>query len=57
MRGIFIGEGMIQPISTFELTSSQTTYLDARMQAVSRSFALVVPWLETPLNYYLATAY
>ena len=48
---------MIQPISTFELTSSQTTYLDARMQAVSRSFALVVPWLETPLNYYLATAY
>ena len=27
------------------------------MQKVSRSFALVVPWVETPLNHYLAIAY
>ena len=41
----------------FELTQAQAAYLDIWMSKVSRSFALVVPWLEEPLNHLLATAY
>ena len=36
---------------------TQEAYLGTRLQQVSRSFALVVPWLEEPLNHYLGTAY
>lgn len=39
------------------LTSDQLAYLDAQMNKVSRSFALVAPAVEAPLNNYLATAY
>ena len=39
------------------LTPLQRTYLTTTMGRVSRSFALVVPWLENPLQDYLATAY
>jgi farnesyl-diphosphate farnesyltransferase len=35
----------------------ETAYLDTFMNKVSRSFALVIPALEKPLNYYLSTAY
>ena len=42
---------------SFELTQAQSAYLDIWMNRVSRSFALVVPWLEEPLNHFLATAY
>jgi farnesyl-diphosphate farnesyltransferase len=35
----------------------QRTYLTMTMGRVSRSFALVVPWLEDPLQDYVATAY
>lgn len=42
---------------TFHLNSQQTIYLDTWMNRVSRSFALVIPCLEEPLNHYLATAY
>jgi phytoene/squalene synthetase len=41
----------------FELTAAETSYLDRKLRDVSRSFALVVPFLETPLQQYLATAY
>jgi farnesyl-diphosphate farnesyltransferase len=47
----------MRPTDIFELTSTQEAYLNSWMQRVSRSFALVVPWLEAPLNHYLATAY
>ena len=42
---------------TFELDSAQREYLDVFMEGVSRSFALVVPFLEPPLRDYVATAY
>jgi farnesyl-diphosphate farnesyltransferase len=42
---------------TFSLTSAQAAYLSAQMNLVSRSFALVVPSVEEPLNHYLGTAY
>lgn len=41
----------------FTLTPTETEYLDTAMNKVSRSFALVIPALEEPLNYYLSTAY
>lgn len=44
--------------STVEmLDNRQITYLQDRMEEVSRSFALVVPMLEAPFNHYMATAY
>lgn len=39
------------------LSSEQKNYLTRNLQAVSRSFALVVPFLEEPLQHYLAAAY
>ena len=39
------------------VTKDQSDYLAARMNEVSRSFALVVPSLEEPLDHYMATAY
>lgn len=41
----------------FSITREQKAYLDDTMQKVSRSFALVVPFVEEPLNHYLAAAY
>ena len=42
---------------TFTLTEKQQFYLKEKMNAVSRSFALVAPAVEAPLNEYLATSY
>jgi len=42
---------------SFTLTQVETKYLETFMQQVSRSFALIVPCLEPPLNHFLATAY
>jgi farnesyl-diphosphate farnesyltransferase len=42
---------------SFTVSSSQTAYLNTLMNKVSRSFALVVPHLEPPLNHIMATAY
>jgi phytoene/squalene synthetase len=39
------------------ISAEKTTYLSERMAEVSRSFALVVRCLETPLDDYMATAY
>ena len=39
------------------LTNAQQTYLADQMEKVSRSFALVAPAVEAPLDDYLATAY
>jgi len=35
----------------------QNKYLDKMMQKVSRSFAILTPFLEQPLNIYMSTAY
>ena len=41
----------------FTHTRAQRRYLEAQMKKVSRSFALVVSYLEEPLKEYLSTAY
>ena len=41
----------------YTLLPLQRTYLTIAMGRVSRSFALVVPWLEDPLQNYVTTAY
>jgi farnesyl-diphosphate farnesyltransferase len=41
----------------FDLKPEQRKYLDVCMEGVSRSFAVVVPFLETPLQDYVAAAY
>lgn len=48
---------VFQTIDTFEPSANQQNYLAQQLDAVSRSFALVIPFLETPLRHYLATAY
>ena len=44
-------------MDSIELTRTEKQYLSDEMEKVSRSFALVVPTLEEPFNYYTATAY
>ena len=41
----------------FEFSVDQEAYLREWMQKVSRSFALVVPFVEAPLTHYLSVAY
>ena len=41
----------------FARQSPHQPYLAEAMQRVSRSFALVIPWLEEPLQTYLASSY
>jgi farnesyl-diphosphate farnesyltransferase len=41
----------------YTLKPLQRTYLTTTMGRVSRSFALVVPWLEDPLQDHVATSY
>lgn len=41
----------------YKLKPLQRTYLTVTMGRVSRSFALVVPWLEEPLQDHISTAY
>jgi farnesyl-diphosphate farnesyltransferase len=43
--------------SSFTLQPLHRTYLSEAMGRVSRSFALVVPWLEEPLQTYVASSY
>ena len=42
---------------TFYLPSQQKKYLEKFMNQVSRSFALVTPCLEEPLDVFMPTAY
>ena len=44
-------------IQKLELTDAEKKYLHDTMNKVSRSFSIVVPSLEGPLNTYMATAY
>lgn len=48
---------MVDGQMTFRLGEEQRSYLSEWMHKVSRSFALVVPFVEEPLTHYLATAY
>jgi len=41
----------------FTISARQIEYLDTWMNKVSRTFAVVVPAVEPPLQHYLATAY
>jgi hypothetical protein len=43
--------------NTFSISREQEAYFGETMHKVSRSFALVVPYAEPPLNHYLAAAY
>jgi len=45
------------PVTRYELSSRQKSYLSEFMDKVSRSFAVVIPFLEEPLRYQIATAY
>lgn len=42
---------------SFTPTPAQKKYLDIFMNKVSRSFAILMPFLEEPLNYFLAASY
>src|SRR5215203_507509 len=42
---------------TFKLTNMQKKYLEQQLERVSRSFAILIPYIEVPLRHYLATAY
>ncbi len=44
-------------MDSIELTQAEKRYLSDEMEKVSRSFALVVPTLEEPFNFYTAVAY
>jgi farnesyl-diphosphate farnesyltransferase len=44
-------------VKSLELTQAEAEYLADTMQRVSRSFALVVPNLEEPLNHFVGIAY
>lgn len=41
----------------FNVTPVQKKYLEQQLDKVSRSFAILIPYLEPPLRYYLGTAY
>jgi farnesyl-diphosphate farnesyltransferase len=43
--------------TVLDFAATHDDYLSTWMQKVSRSFALMIPWLEAPLDRYLATAY
>jgi farnesyl-diphosphate farnesyltransferase len=48
---------LIHKTERFELTTTEQNYLERKLGEVSRSFALVVPFLEEPLRQWLATSY
>jgi farnesyl-diphosphate farnesyltransferase len=41
----------------FRLTSTQKKYLEQQLESVSRSFAIVIPYIDPPVRHYLAVAY
>jgi uncharacterized membrane protein len=55
--GDAIGGEDIDEMDPIELTQAEKRYLSDEMEKVSRSFALVVPTLEEPFNFYTAVAY
>lgn len=48
---------MTDSTNIFRLTSTQKGYLQKQLDTVSRSFAILIPYIETPLRHYLAVAY
>jgi farnesyl-diphosphate farnesyltransferase len=42
---------------TSKLTPAQKKYLEQQLEKVSRSFALLIPYLEPPLRHYLGVSY
>jgi farnesyl-diphosphate farnesyltransferase len=41
----------------FQLEETQRQYLDQQLEKVSRSFAILIPYVDPPVRLYLATAY
>ncbi len=41
----------------FRLTSTQKKYLEQQLEGVSRSFAILIPFIDPPVRHYLAVAY
>lgn len=41
----------------FKITPAQKKYLQQQLEKVSRSFAILIPYLELPLRYYLGVSY
>ena len=48
---------MVDTTKSFSLTSTQKRYLEQQLDGVSRSFAILIPFIEVPLRHYLAVAY
>ena len=48
---------MIDYSGSFRLTPTQKSYLGKQLDKVSRSFAILIPYIEPPLRHYLAVAY
>ena len=48
---------MDQTNDAFEPSGAEQAYLERQLSNVSRSFALVLPLVESPARHYLAAAY
>ena len=48
---------MAGSVQTFHITSLQKRYLEQQLDKVSRSFAILIPYIEVPLRHYLGVAY
>ena len=48
---------MAGSVQTFQITSIQKRYLEQQLDKVSRSFAILIPYIEAPLRHYLGVAY
>lgn len=48
---------MLHTLDQFEISTAQESYLQDQLNKVSRSFALVIPFVENPLRNYLAASY
>ena len=41
----------------FQITATQKRYIEQQLNSVSRSFAILIPYIEVPLRHYLGVAY
>jgi farnesyl-diphosphate farnesyltransferase len=57
IRFLLEERALIHVADSFELKGTEQNYLAQKLNEVSRSFALVVPFLEEPLREFLGTSY
>ena len=48
---------MAGSMQAFRITAAQKRYLEQQLDKVSRSFAILIPYIESPLRHYLGVAY